>query len=155
MIFQVKSGIVSRGDIAKLRGDMNREGAALATLITLAPPTGPMISEAKAAGLYHHELMDREYDRIQIVTIQEIIEEGKRLDIPLVKDLLRTTPKSKKTQEELMLPGIDTPADVVPEPTDMLAHLKAKAEPGPVPERKGPKRAPRAKAPKPKPESKD
>jgi DNA modification methylase len=38
MIFQVKSGGVSRGDIATLRGDMEREKAPLATLITLQEP---------------------------------------------------------------------------------------------------------------------
>jgi len=35
IIFQVKSGGVKRGDIATLRGDMGRENAALAVLITL------------------------------------------------------------------------------------------------------------------------
>jgi len=35
LIFQVKSGGVKRGDIATLRGDMGRENAALAILITL------------------------------------------------------------------------------------------------------------------------
>ena len=35
MLLQVKSGGVTRGDIAKLRGDMAREGAELGTFITL------------------------------------------------------------------------------------------------------------------------
>jgi site-specific DNA-methyltransferase (adenine-specific) len=39
IIFQVKSGGVKRGDIATLRGDMEREEAALAVLITLEEPT--------------------------------------------------------------------------------------------------------------------
>jgi len=59
IILQVKSGNVKRADIAALRGDMQREAAAMAVFITLEPPTTPMINEAKAAGLYHHDLMDR------------------------------------------------------------------------------------------------
>ncbi|MDP3880178.1 MAG: DNA methyltransferase, partial [Dehalococcoidales bacterium] len=55
IILQVKSGGVGRGDIAKLRGDMQRETAAMAVFITLEPPTAPMVNEAKAAGLYHHD----------------------------------------------------------------------------------------------------
>jgi DNA methylase/restriction endonuclease len=35
MVFQVKSGKVNRGDIARLNSDRQREGATLATLITL------------------------------------------------------------------------------------------------------------------------
>ena len=89
IIFQVKSGGVNRGDIAKLRGDMEREQAALAVLLTLAAPTRPMFSEAKGAGQYRHEEMGRSYDRISIVTIVEIIEQGKRLEIPMSLEVLK------------------------------------------------------------------
>jgi site-specific DNA-methyltransferase (adenine-specific) len=125
MIFQVKSGIVHRDDIAKLRGDMEKDGAALATLITLTEPTDPMFRDARAAGLYRHELMDRDYDRIQIVTIQEILD-GTRLDIPLVKDLAVKKPgKKTAVSDELTLPGLDGPREEAPpDPIDMMEHLK-------------------------------
>lgn len=89
MVFQVKSGNVGRGDIAKLGHDMAREGAAMATFITLQDSTAPMRAEAKTAGTYTHPLMQRNYDKIQIVTIQEIIEEEKRLDIPMSLEVLK------------------------------------------------------------------
>ena len=89
IILQVKSGGVTRHDIATLRGDMQREDAAMAVLITLEPPTAPMINEAKGAGFYHHDLMDRNYDAIQIVTIQDMIEHGKVLDIPMSLEVLK------------------------------------------------------------------
>ncbi len=89
IILQVKSGGVKRGDIATLRGDMQREAAAMAVLITLEPPTTPMVNEAKTAGFYHHDLMDRNYDAIQIVTIQDMIEHGKVLDIPMSLEVLK------------------------------------------------------------------
>ncbi|MCX8518225.1 MAG: hypothetical protein ORN29_09255 [Rhodoferax sp.] len=38
----------------------------------------PMEQEAQAAGKYKHSLLAREDDRIQIVTIQELLD-GKRL----------------------------------------------------------------------------
>ena len=88
IIFQVKSGGVNRGDIATLRGDMGREKAALAVLITLEDPSAPMLKEAKAAGQYQHEIMGRSYDQISIVTIREIVEEDKRLDIPMSLEVL-------------------------------------------------------------------
>ncbi len=89
IIFQVKSGKVERGDIAKLHSDMLREGAALAVFLTLEPPTKAMQGEAKAVGLYSHALMQRCYDKIQIVTIQEVIEADKRLEIPMSLEVLR------------------------------------------------------------------
>jgi len=102
MVFQVKSGHVSRGDIAKLKGDMEREQAAMAALLTLEEPTGPMRSEAKAAGYYTHPFTGMRRDRIQIVTIQEILEQNKRIDLPLSMDVLKAA--------ELALPGFEQTA---------------------------------------------
>ena len=88
VIFQVKSGGVKRGDIATLRGDMGREDAALAVLITLEDPSKPMVNEAKAAGQYRHETMGRNYDKIGIVTVQEILDGG-RLELPMSVDVVK------------------------------------------------------------------
>lgn len=99
IIFQVKSGSVKRGDVATLRGDMNREQAALAVLITLEEPSRPMTQEAKAAGQYKHELMGRTYDRIGIVTIREIVEQGKRLEIPMSLEVLAAAQRAVESKQ--------------------------------------------------------
>jgi adenine specific DNA methylase Mod len=102
MVFQVKSGDVKRNDIATLKGDMEREGAKLATLITLREPTQPMKEEAAQAGVYHHPLMGLTMNRVQIVTIREIIEDKRRLELPMTTDVLKTAPKAvKKSQATL------------------------------------------------------
>ncbi len=88
IVFQVKSGGVKRGDIATLRGDMAREDAVLAVLITLEELNRPMMAEAKVAGQYRHEDMGRSYDKIAIVTVREIVEGGKRLKIPMSLEVL-------------------------------------------------------------------
>ena len=100
MAIQVKSGHIDRGTIAKLRGDMEREKAELGLLITLEEPTKPMIEEAKKSGLFWHELMQKHYDRIQIVTIQDIIENDKRLDLPMSHKLAK---KSKEKPKEAQM----------------------------------------------------
>ena len=41
-----------------------------------------MQQEAAAAGIYKHPLLNRDDHRIQIVTIEEILE-GKRIDLPM------------------------------------------------------------------------
>lgn len=100
IIFQVKSGGVKRGDVATLRGDMEREGSALAVFITLEEPTRAMIDEAKAAGQYKHEDMGRNYDRISIVTIRQILEGGKRLEIPMSVDVLKAAQKAAQDEQD-------------------------------------------------------
>lgn len=99
IVFQVKSGGVSRGDIAKLRGDMEREQATLAIFITLEEPTRSMISETKAVGQYKHEDMGRSYDRISIVTIKEIVEGGKRLEIPMSLEVLAAAKRTIESEQ--------------------------------------------------------
>src|SRR5882672_696233 len=96
IVYQVKSGNVGRKDIAAFRGDIAREEAAMGIYITLNEPTEPMIKEAKKAGKYYHELMRCEYDKIRIITIKEIIEDGKRLDIPLSIEVLKEAEKVNK-----------------------------------------------------------
>jgi hypothetical protein len=89
IIFQVKSGAVRRSDIATLRGDMAREGAQMAVLITLAEPTSAMINEAQKAGKFQHETMGRSYDQIKIVTVREIVEDQARLEMPMSIEVVK------------------------------------------------------------------
>ncbi len=81
IILQVKSGKASSRDIRDLQETMTRKNAVLGVFITLQKPTKDMIKEAKEAGIYRSQYMTSPVDKIQIVTIQEIIEDKKRLDI--------------------------------------------------------------------------
>lgn len=117
IIFQVKSGGVKRGDVATLRGDMQREKAALAILITLESPSAPMVREAKAAGQYKHDLMGRNYDRISIVTVQEIVEQQKRLEIPMSLEVLAAAQKAEDSEQiDLLYPPIPKGRKIAAEP---------------------------------------
>ncbi|MGI8477519.1 MAG: restriction endonuclease [Thermomicrobiales bacterium] len=74
-IVQVKSGHVQRSVIGELRGTMERENAEMGILVTLDPSTAPMRREAAEAGFYHSEGWGRDYPRIQIATIEELLAE--------------------------------------------------------------------------------
>jgi site-specific DNA-methyltransferase (adenine-specific) len=101
VVFQAKSGAVHRGDIATLNSDRIREGADLAVLITLEPSTKPMRDEAAAVGSYEHDIMGRSYPRIQIVTIQEMLEEGKRFELPMTFEVLKKAKASTGEQQDI------------------------------------------------------
>ncbi len=72
-IVQVKSGKVNSGVIRDLKGTIEREGAAIGILITLEPSTREMDIEASTAGKYHSEIWDRDYPRIQILSIEQLL----------------------------------------------------------------------------------
>jgi len=81
-IVSVKGGEnVDVVSIRDLRGVIERENSPLGVLITLNPPTKPMITEAATAGRFESEEFGRSYPRIQILTIEEYFA-GKRLDLP-------------------------------------------------------------------------
>jgi site-specific DNA-methyltransferase (adenine-specific) len=73
VIVQVKSGHVQRNTMGELRGTIEREKAEMGMLISLEPPTKPMRQEAVAAGTYYSPGWNREYPRVQIWTIEELL----------------------------------------------------------------------------------
>jgi hypothetical protein len=67
-----------------------------------------MIKTAKSAGIYQNKYMSQSYDQISIVTVQEIIEEKKRLSIPLGYEVLKSAEKQKEVKPtQLSLLDID------------------------------------------------
>ncbi len=73
VLVQVKSGHVKAGDVRDLVGTVQRENAAIGVLITLESPSQNMMTEAISAGYYHASGWNRDYPRIQILTIEELL----------------------------------------------------------------------------------
>ncbi len=72
-IVQVKSGGVNAAAIRDLIGTVQREGAPIGIFITLEQPSKPMLLEAARAGFYHSPGWKQDYPRIQILTIQDLL----------------------------------------------------------------------------------
>jgi len=83
-IFQVKSGGSNRATLATLNSDRQREKAEFGFLITMDLPTKAMRDEIAAAGKYRHPLLNREDDRLRVITVAEILR-GDRLDLPMAR----------------------------------------------------------------------
>ena len=75
-LVQVKSGHVSSRDIRDLVGTVEREKAAIGVLITLESPSKPMNQEAVSAGFYHSPNWNKNYPKIQILTIDDLLNGG-------------------------------------------------------------------------------
>ena len=80
-IVQVKSGKVSSPHVRDLKGTVEREKAALGLFITLEEPTSAMRTEAVSAGFYHSEVWQKDYPKIQLRTIEELLA-GKDFELP-------------------------------------------------------------------------
>ena len=81
VVVQVKSGKVKSGDIRDLAGTIDREQAAIGLFITLEKPSRDMTSEAIGKGFYHSEGWNKDYPKLQILTIEDLLT-GKQPDMP-------------------------------------------------------------------------
>ncbi|WP_346380958.1 DNA methyltransferase [Microbacterium sp.] len=83
-LVSVKSGKVNSSQIRDLKGTIEREKAEIGVFITLEEPSREMELEATTAGVYTSPIDGRDYPRIQILTIRELLEEGKKPMLPLL-----------------------------------------------------------------------
>jgi DNA modification methylase len=83
-LVSVKSGSVNSSQVRDLKGVLEREKAEIGLFVTLEEPSSPMQLEATTAGVYQSALSGRDYPRIQIITIRELLEEHRRPDLPLL-----------------------------------------------------------------------
>lgn len=81
IIVQVKSGKVTVKDIRELGHVVDREKAVIGIFITLKKPTRDMNTEAIAKGFYTLDIYKKDYPRIQILTIEELLS-GKKPNLP-------------------------------------------------------------------------
>ena len=99
IIFSVKSDKKPHVSyIYQLRGVMQRENAAMGYLIVLYQPTKDMIAECKKAGKYKNELFGMEYPKMEIITVNDILD-GKTLNIPKSQEVAVLKKAKKKNAE--------------------------------------------------------
>ena len=82
VIVSVKSGGVNVGMIRDLIGTLEGQQAAIGVFLTLEESSKPMRDAAAQAGSYHSELWNRDYPRIQILSVADLLEHHKRPDLP-------------------------------------------------------------------------
>lgn len=82
VMVSVKGGHnVSVAQIRDLGHVIDRENAAIGVFLTLEPPTKPMLTEAAEKGFYHSPGWNKDYPRLQIITVEDLLN-GKTVDLP-------------------------------------------------------------------------
>ena len=96
-IVQVKSGKVSSPHVRDLKGTVEREKADLGLFITLEEPTRDMRTEAASAGFYHSDIWQRDYPRMQIRTVAELLA-GNEFDIPYAPSMYQPAQRVQRPE---------------------------------------------------------
>jgi site-specific DNA-methyltransferase (adenine-specific) len=105
IILSVKAGHVQASHVRDLRGVIEREKAEIGALISMEPPTKPMLKEAAEAGLYQPPGLTNRYPRLQLLNIADLLS-GKQIDYPHLLDVtFKKAPKAKRAVEEQMSLG--------------------------------------------------
>ena len=94
ILVQVKSGKVSSRDIRDLAGTLDREGAAIGLFITLEGSSQPMVRESASAGFYQSVGWGQSYPKIQILTIEELLD-GRKVEMPQASVTFQQAPKQR------------------------------------------------------------
>lgn len=106
VLVSVKGGKnISREMIAVLKGDMEREKAPIGLFVTLESPTAPMKKEAAAAGFFTGA-NGKDYARIQILTVEDLLNGHARAEFP---DMAMGTLTFKKAKKEKLPQAAETP----------------------------------------------
>jgi len=78
---------------------LEREKAEIGVYICLEEATKPMRAEAAQAGYYHSETWNRDYPRVQILTIKELLD-GKQIDMPPIQQVNQTFRRAKREKRK-------------------------------------------------------
>ncbi|MGA7218421.1 MAG: hypothetical protein WBX38_08910, partial [Candidatus Sulfotelmatobacter sp.] len=89
--------------VRDLRGVIEREKAEIGVLIAMEQPTKPMLKEAAEAGFYKGTYFTDKFPRIQILSIEALLE-GKKIEYPraVLDATFKKAPKAKRAPEEQM-----------------------------------------------------
>jgi site-specific DNA-methyltransferase (adenine-specific) len=97
-IVQVKSGGVSVKDIRELGHIIDREEAELGIFITLEKPSKEMVKETITKGFYNSPIYNRNYQRLQIITINDLLSDVKPDVPPIISPYKEAKPLSRKSR---------------------------------------------------------
>jgi len=87
IILSVKAGEhVNVAHVRDLRGVLDREKAEIGVLISMEPPSKPMLKEAAEAGSYKSPHIEERFPRIQILTIEQLLG-GHQIAYPRLLDV--------------------------------------------------------------------
>lgn len=100
IVLSVKGGHVNAAQVRDLRGVLEREKAEIGVFITLEPATKPMLKEAVEAGFYKSPAYEKLFPRLQILSIEELLNETSIQYPRLLETTFKRAAKAKSKPAE-------------------------------------------------------
>lgn len=97
-MFSVKSGKLKATDVRDLRAVIDREKATLGALISINEPTKAMRAEAASCGFYTSNYDQQKYPRLQLLTIDDLLEGRARFEYPAARQINVTFKRAPAVQ---------------------------------------------------------
>jgi DNA modification methylase len=97
VVLSVKAGHTGVAHIRDLRGVIERENAEIGVLITMEEPTQPMRTEAANAGFYHSPGWNKNYPKLQILSVSDLLA-GRGIDMPPLQYVNKTFKKAPRAK---------------------------------------------------------
>jgi hypothetical protein len=100
-VLQVKSGHVGTPVVTHVKGVLDQEKAQVGALITLEEPSGPMRTAAAEAGFYEPPGLQAPVPRLQILTVQGLLDGTERLELPVSRAAtFQRAPRQRKARRK-------------------------------------------------------
>jgi len=99
VVLSVKAGHTDVSHVRDLRGVVEREEADIGVLIAMQEPTSHMRTETAGAGFYHSPGWDKNYPKLQILTVAELLA-GKGIDMPPQRQVNVTFKKAPRARDD-------------------------------------------------------
>ena len=99
ILFSVKAGRTGPTHVRDLRGVIEREEAAIGVFICMQKPTKSMRTEIASAGFYKSPWQEKPYPRLQIFTVEELLN-GKKIECPPLGQVNMTFKKAPKAKSK-------------------------------------------------------
>lgn len=99
IILSVKGGKTDVTHVRDLVGVLDREKAQIGVLISLQAPTRPMREEAANAGFYRSPWDGRDYPRVQLLTVAELLD-GRGIQMPAPSILNTTYQRAQRAAQD-------------------------------------------------------
>jgi hypothetical protein len=101
IVLSVKAGKnLTVSMVRELGHVVQRERAQIGVLISMKEPTQPMRAEAASGGFYHSPWTGRDYPRLQLRTVAELLD-GNGIDYPAIGGGNRTFRRAKRVEEQI------------------------------------------------------
>ena len=109
IIISVKAGHnIGPAMVRDLAGTIDGEDAPIGVLFSMTEPTAEMRAAAMKAGVWHSATWDRDYQRVQLITVAEAFA-GKRVEYPGQDVTLQSAPTDKLKAVPMAFPGMEAP----------------------------------------------